>query len=93
MVLVAALTTARITTGGGKGRGKPQALSRGDVLANCAAIGIDWQTLTVAAYAEVMTVQHQRNDPSYKPGMRPPSSELRTIMKNRIAMGAGGYAA
>lgn len=88
LVLVASLTTARMPTSSGRKRaGKNQPLSRGDVLANCAAIGIDWQTLTLAAYAEVVAVHQQRNsDPNGKPGVQPPSDEFRAFFKRRLEM-------
>jgi hypothetical protein len=85
LVLIASLTTARIPGDRrGKRGGKNQALSRGDVLANCAAIGVDWEALTLAAYAEVMTVQQQRN-PNHKPGSQPPSEDFMAMMRTRFA--------
>lgn len=51
------------------------------MIANCGAMGVDWQTLSLSGYIEALVAHNNTADPAGHGGTAEPTEELRGFWK------------
>lgn len=84
-ILHAAISGIRLRQTGNKASGKPKPFRKGQVLANCGSLHLDWQSLSLSGYFEAIECHTEASAPE---GAKPPPSDwLRNAVKTWSGQG------
>jgi hypothetical protein len=65
---------------GGKARERHPAFDKGQVIANCGALHLNWERLDLSGYLEGLDANNRAHDPDAKKQAREPTTDRRRLM-------------